>query len=131
MGKNNEAIEDFIKCVELVPNDISNFLALSELYLLEQEIGNAKAVLNEAESKEKSKEDELILNYLHAITSFMVGEDYTEDVNNIDNLLKEDIEITWDSDEIEAWLTKTKMPPEKKKFITELTEKLKKKKKEK
>ena len=130
LGENDKALADFNKAIQLKPENISAFTNLIEFYITLDDSKNALEKIEVAKKIKIDKSQEFILNYHETIVLCMENRDYKIPLKNFENLLKENIEVDWGTDEIEDWLTKSDLSADKKKFITELTEKLKRKKEE-
>ena len=91
--------------------------------------GNYKSTLKtiaKASSLSYETDDKAICLYLECIAKKMLDMDTSGCEKEFNEILKKDFETTWSFDEIESWLKDANIPTDKKSFIIEKTEQLKK-----
>ena len=122
-----KALGDYDKAIEVDPGYISAYENIAELLIFmgnyDMAIGKiGKAMIKSVEAKEKA-----VLLYLKCIAQKLLRRDTTEAETELEEILKEDIGLTWDFDQIEEWMIAADIPAEARKFIEEKTEMLRKK----
>lgn len=127
IGEFDKSLSDYIKAIELDPGEVNAYLNLAELYIITDDFPNALETLHKALSLSLGMKNKAIVLYLETIAKKMTGADVAECERQFNQILNEDFTLTsWSFDEIESWLQRTPMPEEKKDFIKEKTEALKK-----
>jgi tetratricopeptide (TPR) repeat protein len=120
------AVNDYNKAIELNPNYIYAFEDLTELYII---IGNYKSALSAIKRTSDlslEREHQAVCLYLECIAKKMLGFDVSDSEKKFNEILKKDFEIDWSFDQIESWLDDTDIDEDKKAYIIEKTEQLKK-----
>jgi tetratricopeptide (TPR) repeat protein len=122
-----KALVDYAKALELDPENIDVYENMAESLILmgkyDLAIGKTeKAMTRTIEAKEKA-----ILLYLKCIAQKLIRKDTKEAEAELEEILKEDIGITWSFDDIEEWIIAADIPEEARKFIEEKTDLLKRK----
>ena len=123
------AINDYTKAIELKPDDALTSENLAELYILTDYFNLALNTIRKAYNLSLDIADKAKCLYLECIARKMLDMDVSECEREYQVILKEDFETKWDFDPIETWLRDAAMAEDKKAFIIEKTEQLKKKKK--
>ncbi len=128
LGKHEEAIRCFEDAIKIEPKYVSTYENLCELKIITGDYKSALRIVNDAINVASELEDKAICLYLKCIIEKLDGLDVSESEREFNEILKSEFTITWSSEDIENWLKKAVIPEDKKKFIIEKTEILKKKK---
>jgi tetratricopeptide (TPR) repeat protein len=122
----DKAISDYNKAIELDPKCAGYYNSISEIYIM---VGNYKSALKNIEkalSLSLETEDIATCLYLECIAKKMLDMDISDCEKKFNEILKKDFTTRWSSDEIEIWLADADITADKKSFILEKTEQLKK-----
>lgn len=108
VGINTEQkIEYYTKTIKLNPDDIAPYVNLAELYIITGDYENALNTINNSFRQSLELEHHAIILYLECIA-------------------RKTFKITWSFDTFESWLSNADIDNDKKAFIIEKTERLKK-----
>jgi tetratricopeptide (TPR) repeat protein len=122
----DSSLSDYNKAIELNLEDTGITLNLVELLIITGDVPKALAFLHKASSLSLEVEDRAIMLYLENIAKKMIDADTTDCERQFNQVLNENFTIIWSFDEIEDWLQSTSISEEKKAFINEKTDALKK-----
>lgn len=125
----HKALEDYNQAVKLDPEDPIAYILLTQLYIIKYDFPAALDKINKTLTLELDKDDKAFCLYFKYIAWKMLDKDTTECEKELKEILKEDFVSTWSLDEIESWLSRSKIPRDKKDAIIEKTNLLKKHKK--
>ena len=129
LNKYKKAIDDFNKAIELNPKDEIYYRNISEAMIFTGAYKNALNYVNKAITLSSEMKDKAICFYLKSIIEKLLDLDTTESVKEFNKILENEFTIIgWEFDQMENWLKKADISEDKKRFITEKTEILKKKK---
>jgi len=81
--------------------------------------------INHSKDLEYDNRGQLILNYLEAMNSCMLGKNYSENVERMNKLSKKVKAFNWEFLWIDKWLKEETIKEEKRKFIVEINNQLK------
>ncbi len=123
-----KAIEDFNKAIELDPKFAMAYLNLSERYIICGKFKDALDVITTALPLTTNKEDQAVALYLDSIVKKLLNIDSSAAEAKLDEILKEELALTWSFEDIEEWLKVADIKEEDKKYLLKLTELIKRKK---
>ena len=123
-----KAIDDYNKAIELKPDDAHSYENLAELYIITDNFKNALATIENALALSLEIKRRAECRYLECIAKKMLDMDVSECENKFFEILKKDFETPMGFEQIETWLADagTDIDADKKAFIIEKTEQLKK-----
>ncbi len=126
LKKYGNAINDYNKAIEVKPDDADAYQNLTELHIITGNCDKALITIRKALDLSLDIDDRATFLYLECIAKKMLDVDVAECERDYNEILKKDFETTWRFDEIESWLTDADIDEDKKDFIIEKTEQLKK-----
>jgi tetratricopeptide (TPR) repeat protein len=122
----NKAVIDLNKTIELKPDDADAYENLAELYITLDDYKKALNIISAALRQSLQLENRAIVLYLECIAKKMLDQDVSAKEKEFDDILKKNFRITWLFNQIEYWLSNTDIDKDKKAFIIQKTERLKK-----
>lgn len=122
----DNALKDYNKGIELTPQKVPAYTNLAELLIMMDNYKSALEIIEKTKLLSPEIEDKATCIYLECIAKKLLDMDMMECDTHLNNLLKENFTTNWSCDEIEFWLKEANIPDDKKRFITEKTELLKK-----
>ena len=123
-----KAITDYNKAIELNPQNASAYLNLAELKIIIGKYEDAAKIITMQTPHVQDIQNRAVLLYLACIVGVILNMDISESEKEFYNLLKEKFTVAWSFVEFEDWLQTADITKAQKKYITELTQKLKDKK---
>jgi tetratricopeptide (TPR) repeat protein len=128
LKEHQKAIADYNKAIELDTQNASAYLNLAELKIINGKYEDAAKVITMATQYAQDIEDKAVQLYLACIAGRILNMDISQSEKEFNDLLKEKFTVSWSFVEIEDWLQTADITKAQKKYIIELTQKLKDKK---
>lgn len=121
-----KAIEDYSKAIKLDPKLASPYLNLSEAYIVLGHYTKALDSIKVGLPRISEVKDKAIGLYLECIACKLLNMDTSGAEGKLDEVLKEEFELTFYLDVVDSWLEEADIPKETKDFIQEKTDLMKK-----
>ena len=127
LDKYKEAIEYYNKAIELKPSDVRYYENICESMIFTGDYKNALNFVNKAIALSSEMIDKAICFYLKSIIEKLLDIDTTDSEKELNKILENEFTIMgWEFAQMENWLKEADISEDKKRFITEKTEILKK-----
>jgi tetratricopeptide (TPR) repeat protein len=120
------AINDYNKAIKLKPNDVSAYKDIAELYIITGNYNNSLTTIKKTFDLSLDTEDTAVCLYLECIAKKMLGMDVSDSEKKFNEILKKGFQTSWLFELIESWLEEADIDEDKKAYIIEKTEQLKK-----
>ena len=128
LGLHGEAVADLAKAVEVVPSYLPTRLYLAEVLLCGGDAGKCLDELRKSESYVYSVDDRLAVSYLRLLATKVLRQDTTKIEPEFATLAGKDVKIMWRTNEVQNWLSSSKVDAETKAFANSLSDRLQAKK---
>ena len=128
LDRYREAAADYAKAIAVDPKNLPARLNLAEALLCDGKAEQCLTELRKAEVYVKEDENRLNVSYLRLLATKTLGRETARIEAEFAAWLDKDVEVTWDTAEIERWLASGKVDPQVKAFAIGITDRLKAKK---